>query len=97
LKSEQLDEILHLLIKGLNLLEIEFRKLFTEKLNQEIRIKFLNTLKMFTYLIVEFTNFIEKKIAKENTDIDLLSTTTTGTNNKVYKLKQFKKLKFQQL
>ena len=66
---------MHLLIKGLNLLENEFRLLFVEKLNQEKRSKFLNTLKMFMYLIVEFTNFIEKKSSKEAQDIDLLSTT----------------------
>lgn len=75
LKSETIDEILHFLLKGLNLLELELRKLLTEKLNEETREKYLKTLKMFMYLIVEFSNFIEKKIIKEAQD-DILSTST---------------------
>ncbi len=65
---------MQILIKGINLLEIEFRKLFAEKLNQETRVKYLNALKIYIYLIVEFTNHIEKKVSKEAQDNDLLST-----------------------
>jgi hypothetical protein len=65
---------MQILTKGINLLEIEFRKLFAEKLNQETRVNYLNTLKIYIYLIVEFTNHIEKKVSKEAQDNDLLST-----------------------
>jgi hypothetical protein len=64
---------MQILTKGINLLEIEFRKLFAEKLNQETRVNYLNTLKIYIYLIVEFTNHIEKKVSKEAQDNDLLS------------------------
>ena len=70
---------MQILIKGINLLEVEFRKLFSEKLNQETRIKYLNTLKIHIYLIVEFTNHIEKKMSKEAQDNDLLSTSVANS------------------
>lgn len=84
MKPEQIDELMSILVKGLSLLEHEFRKLFADKLNSETRIKFLNTLKIFTYLIVEFTNFIEKKASKEAQDNDLLSTTLTKVLNSIF-------------
>jgi condensin complex subunit 1 len=68
LKSETIDEIINALIRGINLLEGELKKVLAEKVTNEVRIQYLNTLKMFIYLLVEFTDFMEKKQigSKEN-------------------------------
>ena len=60
LKQETIDEIVGMLIKGLNLLEIDLKKALTEKLSNDVRVKYLNSLKMLMYLTIEFTNYVEK-------------------------------------
>jgi hypothetical protein len=60
LKPETLDEILNTLIKGLIILENELKKVLSEKLTNDVRVKYLNTLKMITFLIIEFTTHVEK-------------------------------------
>jgi hypothetical protein len=60
LKPETLDEIINTLVKGLDILENELKKVLSDKLTNEIRIKYLNTLKMITFLIIEFTTHVEK-------------------------------------
>ncbi|CAF0903319.1 unnamed protein product [Brachionus calyciflorus] len=77
LKTETLDEIMKTLIKGLQLIESDLKKILSDKIPSETRIKYLNSLKILIYLTVEFSNFFEKKFltSKEN---DLL----TQTNNK---------------
>ena len=71
LKPETLDEILNTLIKGLIILEGDLKKVLTEKQTTEIRVRYLNTVKIFIYLIVEFSNFMENKQVKEK-DSDLM-------------------------
>jgi hypothetical protein len=63
-----------MLIKGMQLLEIDLKKAFGtgEKLSNDVRLKYLNTLKIFTFLIVEFANFLEKKNVGSK-DNDLMS------------------------
>lgn len=75
LKQETIDEILHLLIKGMTLLEADLKKILGEKLATDLRIKYLNSLKMFMYLTVEFTNFVEKQQTSSK-DGDLLAGST---------------------
>ena len=52
-------------------LETDLKKLLNEKQSTEVRVKYLNTVKIFIYLIVEFSNFLEKKQLKDK-DSDLL-------------------------
>ena len=78
LKQETLDEILHLLIKGMTMLEADLKKILNDKLASDLRIKYLNTLKMFMYLTVEFTNFVEKQQTSSK-DGDLLAGSTKVT------------------
>jgi hypothetical protein len=55
-------------MKALVLLEIDLKRVLNEKLTSEVRVSYLNTLKILTYLVVEFTNHMEKKqqSSKEN-------------------------------
>ena len=68
MKQESIDEIVGMIIKGLDLLENDLRRLLNEKMASETRVKYLNTLKILTYLMVEFANHMEKKqqSTKEN-------------------------------
>lgn len=68
MKIETIDEIVGMLIKGIQLLEADLHKALVDKMPNELRVKYLNTLKIFTFLIVEFSNFLEKKFisSKEN-------------------------------
>jgi hypothetical protein len=56
----------------LQLLDGDLKKVLGDKINEEVRLKYLNTLKMATYLIVELSTFVENKVCKE-TNSDLLS------------------------
>ena len=67
-----------MLIKGLSLLEIELKRVLSEKMPTDTRIKYLHTLKILIYLVVEFTNFCEKK-EQSSKDNDLLT-----SSNKVF-------------
>lgn len=75
LKDETIDELFTILIKSLQLLDGDLKKVLVDKITEEIRLKYLNTLKMATYLIVELSTFVEKKVCKE-TNSDLLSQST---------------------
>ena len=54
--------------KSLELLENDLKRYLNEKMASDVRVKYLNTLKILTYLVVEFTNYMEKKQqnSKEN-------------------------------
>lgn len=80
LKTETLDEIMNILIRGLQLLESDLKKLLTDKISTDTRISYLNTLKILIYLTVEFSNFLEKKFlsSKEN---ELLTQTNKVNKN----------------
>lgn len=54
------------------ILEGELKKILSEKQTTEIRVLYLNTVKIFIYLIVEFSSFLEKKQMKDK-DSDLMS------------------------
>ena len=56
----------------MNILEGDLKKILSEKQTTEVRVKHLNTVKIFIYLIVEFSSFLEKKQAKDK-DSDLMS------------------------
>ena len=79
LKPETIDEILNTLIKGLVMLENDLKKVLNDKLTNEVRVKHLNTLKMFTYLTIEFTNCLEKKQANAK-DGDFLASSAGKVN-----------------
>ena len=57
-----------MLIKGIQMLEGELKRALADKLSNEDRVNYLKTLKILTFLIVEFSNFLEKKFisGKEN-------------------------------
>ena len=77
MKTESIDDILAMLIKGLVILENDLkRKILCEKVSNDMRTKYLNTLKIFTYLTVEFTNHLEKK-QQSSKDNDILNSSTT--------------------
>lgn len=61
LKIETIEEIVTMLIRGVQMLESELKKALEEKLPNDLRVKYLNTLKILTFLIVEFSSFLEKK------------------------------------
>ncbi len=69
-----------MLMKALVLFEIDLKRVLNEKLTSEVRVSYLNTLKILTYLVVEFTNHMEKKqqSSKEN---DFLSTGSKVVQN----------------
>ena len=67
--------------KGLNMLELELKKILADKLVDDKRLEYLNTLKICTYLTVEFSNFMEKKTSKEAQNIDLLSSAVANKVN----------------
>jgi hypothetical protein len=71
---ETIDEIFNCLTKGLGLLEIELKKSLNDKMTDELRLKYMKTTKIFVFLIVEFTSFIERKMVKASQD-DFLSST----------------------
>jgi hypothetical protein len=77
LKMETIDEIFNCLTKGLGLLEIELKKNLNDKLTDESRLTYMKTIKIFIYLLVEYTNFVERKMVKASQD-DFLSTTMTA-------------------
>ena len=66
MKQESIDEIVGMIIKGLDLLENDLRRLLNDKMASDTRVKYLNTLKILTYLMVEFTNHMEKKQQSTN-------------------------------
>ncbi|RNA14671.1 condensin complex subunit 1, partial [Brachionus plicatilis] len=88
LKTEILDEIMNILIRGLQLLESDMKKILAEKISSDTRISYLNSLKILIYLTVEFSNHLEKKFlsSKEN---EIL--TQTQTNKKTSKKTTSKK------
>ena len=52
------------------ILEGDLKKILNEKQPTDIRVKYLNTVKIFIYLIVEFSNFLEKKqISAKDSDL----------------------------
>ena len=67
-----------MLMKGLSMLEIDLKRVLADKMSKETRCKYLNTLKILVYLVVEFSNYCEKKqlAAKDN---DLMPTAGTKT------------------
>ncbi len=71
MKDETLNELLNILLKGLQILESEIKKILHDRLTNDERVKYLNTLKIFIFLTIEFTNFMEKKYLKAK-DNDLL-------------------------
>jgi condensin complex subunit 1 len=60
LKAETIDEILQMLVKSLQLFESEVKKVINDKISQDNRVTLLTTLKMLTFLTVEFITFVEK-------------------------------------
>lgn len=80
LKTEILDEIMNILIRGLQLLESDMKKILAEKISSDTRISYLNSLKILIYLTVEFSNHLEKKFlsSKEN---EILTQTQTNKVN----------------
>lgn len=55
------------------------KKILVEKIPSDLRIKYLNALKIFIYLTVEFTNHYEK-MQKTSKDNDLLNGSTLKVN-----------------
>ncbi len=77
MKTESIDDILVMLIKGLVILENDLgRKILCEKISNDMRTKYLNVLKIFIYLTVEFTNHLEKK-QQSSKDNDILNSSNT--------------------
>lgn len=61
LKIETIEEIVNMLIRGIQMLESELKKALADKLPNELRVQYLDTLKVLTFLIVEFSTILEKK------------------------------------
>jgi len=77
MKTESIDDILVMLIRGLVILENDLgRKILCEKISNDMRTKYLNVLKIFIYLTVEFTNHLEKK-QQSSKDNDILNSSNT--------------------
>ncbi len=69
-------------MKALVLLETDLKRILNDKLTAEVRVNYLNTLKILTYLVVEFTNHMEKKqqSSKENDFLPAGSKVTKTVN-----------------
>ena len=72
LKASVVDDILSMLHQGVVLLETDLRRMLVDKLSSEQRVKYLHTLKMFVYLLVEFATIAEKKHTSAR-ETDLMS------------------------
>ncbi len=76
MKAESIDDILTMLLRGLVMLENDLKKkVLVEKISNDIRIKYLNTLKIVMYLTFKLTNHFEKKL-QSSKDHDLLNGST---------------------
>lgn len=67
-----------MLTKGVTILESELKKTLNEKLPNDVRDKYLTTIKIFIHFTIEFVNFEEKK-QQSSKDNDLMP-----TNSKVF-------------
>lgn len=80
MKMESIDDILTMLLRGMIMLETDLKKkILVEKVSNDVRVKYLHTLKIFIYLLVEISNHLEKKqqISKDN---DILNSSTAKVN-----------------
>lgn len=82
MKPESIDDILTMLLRGLVFLENDLKKkILVEKVSNDLRVKYLNTLKMYIYLTIEFSNYMEKR-QQTSKDNDLLNSSTVKKGTK---------------